>query len=156
MLVAPLLNTTAPSAEAQRHFSAFPLTSHLHTPTLRLVSLHPFLSLTCTFLRVPEIHDGFQWKSFLSKSSDVRSALDSIVNELGLTKNLPVPGGGPLDYVLEEVWSDGRREGEFTIVITLNLCSFWFVRNRPCLLRCYYGRRFGYSHQTSYNLLRFT
>ena len=119
MCVAPLLNSAAPAAEAQRHFSAFPLTSHLHTPTLRLVSLHPFLTLTCTFLRVPEIHDGFQWKLFLSRNSNVRSAIDSIVNELGLTKSLPVPGGGPLDYVLEEVWSDGRREGKYIILARL-------------------------------------
>ncbi|KAJ3532310.1 hypothetical protein NM688_g7443 [Phlebia brevispora] len=108
--VAPLLNSPSSSPETQSHFSAFPLTSHLHTPTLRLVSLHPFLTLTCTFLRVPEIHDGFQWKMFLSKTSSVRSVIDAIVDELGLTKSLPVPGGGPLEYVLEEVWSDGTAE----------------------------------------------
>ncbi|KAI0776213.1 FH2-domain-containing protein [Trametes elegans] len=109
--VAPLLNApSSPTATSHRHFSAFPLTSHLHTPTLRLVSLHPFLSLTFSFLRVPEIHDGFQWKLFLSRSSTVRSAVDAVVEELGLTKVLPIPGGGALEYVLEEVWAAGHSE----------------------------------------------
>lgn len=110
--VAPLLNTGPSELEEQRHFSAFPLTSHLHTPTLRLISLHPFLTLTCTFLRVPEIHDGFQWKLFLSRTTDVRSAVNCIVDELGLTKSLPVPGGGSLEYVLEEVWTDEDAESK--------------------------------------------
>ena len=96
----------------QRHFSAFPLTSHLHTPSLRLVSLHPFLVLTCNFLRVPEVHDGFQWKVFVSRSTTVQAALDVIIQELGLTKSLPVPGGGGLEYVLEEVWEDGESESK--------------------------------------------
>ena len=114
-LVAPLLNTPSPEPEAQRHFSVFPLTSHLHVPTLRLVSLHPFITLTRTFLRVPEIHEEFQWKLFLSRKTDVRSAVDAVVDELGLTKSLPVPGGGPLEYVLEEVWTDGDTESEFIL-----------------------------------------
>lgn len=110
--VAPLLNAPSPTARSQRHFSAFPLTSHLHTPTLRLVSLHPFLSLTFSFLRVPEIHDGFQWKLFISRSSTVRNAMDATIEELGLTKVLPIPGAGALDYVMEEVWSDDHTESE--------------------------------------------
>ena len=76
------------------------------------MSLHPFLSLTFTFLRVPEIHDGFQWKLFLSRQSTVRNALDAVIDELGLTKSLPVPGGGTLEYVLEEVWADDHSESE--------------------------------------------
>ncbi|CDO73783.1 hypothetical protein BN946_scf185015.g111 [Trametes cinnabarina] len=108
--VAPLLNAPSPSAHSQRHFSAFPLTSHLHTPTLRLVSLHPFLSVTFSFLRVPEIHDGFQWKLFISRTSTVGSAVEAVIEELGLTKALPVPGGGSLEYVLEEVWSSDHSE----------------------------------------------
>lgn len=110
--VGPLLNATTPSVKTQRHFSAFPLTSHLHTPSLRLVSLHPFLVLTCNFLRVPEIHDGFQWKVFVSRSTTVQAALDTVIQELGLTKSLPVPGGGALEYVLEEVWADEDSESE--------------------------------------------
>ena len=110
--VAPLLNAPSPTARSQRHFSAFPLTSHLHTPTLRLVSLHPFLSLTFSFLRVPEIHDGFLWKLFISRGSSVRSALDAVIDELGLTKALPIPGGGALEYVLEEVWADDHFESK--------------------------------------------
>lgn len=92
------------AASTERHFSTFPLTSHLHKPVLRLVSLHPFLALTISFLRVPEIHDTFQWKLFISRSTTVRDAIDLVIEELGLTKALPVPGGGTLEYVLEEVW----------------------------------------------------
>lgn len=72
---------------------------------LRLVSLHPFLTLTCNFLRVPEIHDGFRWKVFIARTTTVREAIDLVVEQLGLMKVLPVPGGGTLDYVLEEVWA---------------------------------------------------
>ena len=111
--VSPLLNTVSAAAASQRVFSAFPLTSHLHTPSLRLVSLHPFLVLTCAFLRVPEIHDGFQWKTFVSRTTTVQAVIDLVIQELGLTKSLPVPGGGTLEYVLEEVWADEESESEF-------------------------------------------
>ena len=110
--VAPLLNAPSQTTQSQRTFSTFPLTSHLHTPSLRLVSLHPFLALTFSFLRVPEIHDGFQFKLFLSRRLTVQDALDAIIDELGLTKSLPIPGGGTLEYVFEEVWSDGHSESE--------------------------------------------
>lgn len=66
--------------------------------------------LTCSFLRVPEVHDGFQWKTFISRTSTVQNAIDSVAGELGLTKSLPIPGGGALEYVLEEVWVDGDTE----------------------------------------------
>lgn len=109
--IAPLMNTPS-GPNDQRHFSAFPLTSHLHTPTLRLVSLHPFLSLTVSFLRVPEIHDDFQWKIFIARDSTAQHVVERAVEELGLTKSLPVPGGGLIDYVLEEVWSNAETESE--------------------------------------------
>lgn len=107
-----MLNAPPSTARSDRHFSAFPLTSHLHTPVLRLVSLHPFLTLTCNFLRVPEIHDGFQWKVFLARTTTVRDAVDLVVEQLGLMKALPIPGGGALDYVLEEVWAQEDAESK--------------------------------------------
>lgn len=61
---------------------------------------------------MPEIHDGFQWKVFVSRSTTVQAALDTVIQELGLTKSLPVPGGGALEYVLEEVWADEDSESE--------------------------------------------
>jgi diaphanous 1 len=91
----------------QRHFSSFPLTSHLHNPILRLVSLHPLLSISCTFLRVPEVHDGYEKRFFISTAMTVGDVVDLISRELGLTKILPIPGGGTLEYALEEVWLDG-------------------------------------------------
>lgn len=112
--IAPLLNVNTPTASSYRHFSAFPLTSHLHTPTLRLVSLHPSLSLVLSFLRVPEVHDGFEYKVFIGRASTVGTVIDQVTDELGLTKSLPVPGGGALEYVLEEVWIDNEAESEPT------------------------------------------
>jgi diaphanous 1 len=110
--VAPLIQTTPPDPSLERHFSAFALTSHLHSPILRLVSLHPSLSVTLSFLRVPEIHDGFVWKCFFSRNTTVLDVVEYILASLGLTKFLPVPGGGVVDYVLEEVWNEGDAESE--------------------------------------------
>jgi diaphanous 1 len=94
-----------------RHFSAFPLTSHLHTPYLRLVSLHPHLALSISFLRVPEIHDGFRWTIFLARSTTTDDVIAAVSDELGLAKVLSGPGGGNVDYVLDEVWQEGDAEG---------------------------------------------
>lgn len=86
------------------------MTSHLHNPVLRLVSLNPMFSVNFTFLRVPEIHDGYEYKFFISKTMTVSEVIDGIMEELGLTKSLPIPGGGNLEYVLEEVWVDKNTE----------------------------------------------
>lgn len=108
--MAPLVNASPTKPTLQRHFSTFPLTSHLHSPVLRLVSLHPLLSLSLSFIRVPEIHDSFKYKFFISRSTTVNDVVNSVIQELGLTKSLPIPGGGNLEYVLEEVWTDGGSE----------------------------------------------
>ncbi|EIW76318.1 hypothetical protein CONPUDRAFT_139713 [Coniophora puteana RWD-64-598 SS2] len=118
--IAPLLDTADKRADepAARHFSSFPLTSHLHTPVFKLVSLHPFLSVSVSFLRVPEIHDDFKWRVFLSRNTTVDAVIDLIADELGLSKALPVPGGGNLEYVLEEVWY--TKEGEKSTRLSLS------------------------------------
>lgn len=110
--VAPLLSSNPPDASARRHFSSFPMTSHLHNPVLRLVSLHPSLSLVVSFLRVPEIHDDFTYKLFVSTTMTVGHVIELVMEELGLTKSLPIPGGGNLEYVVEEVWADGSSESK--------------------------------------------
>ncbi|KAH7919532.1 hypothetical protein BV22DRAFT_1075069, partial [Leucogyrophana mollusca] len=99
-LIAPLLDRDSSNA-SERHFSAFPLTTHLHTPVLRLVSLHPLLTLTVTFFRVPEIHDGFRWTVYFTRTSTVDDIICSVIEELGLSKTLPIPGAGNIEYVLE-------------------------------------------------------
>ena len=38
--------------------------------------------------------------------------MDATIEELGLTKVLPIPGAGALDYVMEEVWSDDHTQSE--------------------------------------------
>ncbi|KAK0190552.1 armadillo-type protein [Armillaria mellea] len=110
ILVAPLVNAPPTKATTQRHFSSFPMTVHLHNPVLRLVSLHPHLSIHLSFLRVPEIHDDFRYKVFISKTTTIHDVINAVIDELGLTKSLPVPGGGNLEYVLEEVWKDADSE----------------------------------------------
>lgn len=123
--VAPLIQTTPPDPSLQRHFSAFALTSHLHSPVLRLVSLHPSLSVSVSFLRVPEIHDGFTWKCFFSRTTTVRGVVESILDTLGLSRSLPVPGGGAVRYVLEEVWAEGDVESELHVspsILSAHIC----------------------------------
>lgn len=90
------------------------MTSHLHNPVLRLVSLNPELSLTVSFLRVPEIHDGYEYKIYLHPNMVVKQVIDLVIEELGLTKSLPVPGGGALEYVLEETWIDGQQDRNYS------------------------------------------
>jgi len=107
--VSPLLNSPEAAKDTPaRHFSAFPLTSHMHTPTLRLVSLHPSLSVTLSFIRVPEIHETFTRRVFFARASTVKDVINTVVEDLGLAKTLPIPGAGTLEYVLEEVWKDGN------------------------------------------------
>lgn len=81
----------------------------MHTPVLRLVSLHPHLSITVAFARVPEIEDEFKWRFYLTRGTTVEEVLDGVGAELGLAKVIYGPGGGTVDYILEEVWlhSDG-------------------------------------------------
>ena len=83
---------------------------------------------------MPEIHDGFQWKLFLCKSSTVRDVIDAVVEELGLTKALPIPGGGTLEYVLEEVWSDDHVESELHSYASCTLPSL--ARNTDIAMHC--------------------
>lgn len=115
-VVAPLINSTPldpTNPQLQRHFSAFALTSHLHTPALRLVSLHPALTLAFGFARVPEIHDDFHWTCYFGRESTVDQVLQNVIEELGLTKSLPIPGAGTLVYCMEEVWSEDDSESTF-------------------------------------------
>lgn len=105
------MNSRTVKPQSQRHFSSFPLTSHLHTPYLRLVSLHSHLTLPITFLRVPEIHDGFPWTVFVARNTTVEDVLDAVSDELGLTRVLEGPGGGNVDYIMEEVVGNGSSAG---------------------------------------------
>ncbi|KAJ4496810.1 formin homology 2 domain-containing protein [Lentinula lateritia] len=91
-------------------FSTFPMTGHMQQPVLRLVSLNSFLTLDLSFLRLPEIHDSFVYKLFISRQTLVSTVITQVINELGLALSIPVPGGGPLEYIMEEVWTDGSSE----------------------------------------------
>jgi diaphanous 1 len=79
---------------------------------VRLVSLHPLLVVSLVFLRVPEVHDEFTWRTYLSRSTTIHDVVTQAVDELGLTKSLPVPGGGNLDYVIEETWLNAGEESK--------------------------------------------
>jgi diaphanous 1 len=121
--VVQILDTTStspPRPSMHRNSSAFPLTSHLHNPAIRLVSLHPLLSITFAFFRVPQIRDGFEWSLFISRSTTVKDVIETVIDELGLSRNFPVLGGGKggsFEYVLEEVWTEvGKVEGKTFIL----------------------------------------
>ncbi|KAL5507835.1 hypothetical protein ACEPAH_5453 [Sanghuangporus vaninii] len=105
-LIAPILASNSKPSAPERHFSAFPLTSHLHSPVIRLVSRHPQLIVKLSFLRVPEIHDGFEWTVYLSRNMTVQDVVKAVCESLGLLKTLPVPGGGAIEYAIE-VFSPG-------------------------------------------------
>lgn len=123
--MSPLLNSSEAAKDTLvRHFSAFPLTSHMHAPTLRLVSLHPLLSVTLTFARVPEVHETFMWKVFFTRASTTKEVIDTVVEELGLARSLPIHGAGTFEYVLEEVFEDGESEPEsHFLILSLILIS---------------------------------
>ncbi|KIK96072.1 hypothetical protein PAXRUDRAFT_32637 [Paxillus rubicundulus Ve08.2h10] len=104
--LAPLLAKSDPDATdaSLKHFSAFLLSSHPHVPALRLVAQHPLHLLTITFVRVPEIHDGFRWTVFFGKDSTVGDVVKNIIAEFGLVKTLPGSRGSEVvEYTLE--WS---------------------------------------------------
>ncbi|KAG8790334.1 hypothetical protein FRC17_008923, partial [Serendipita sp. 399] len=101
--IGPLLNSGKPPS-LQRHFSAFPLSSHLHTPAIRLVSLHSLLRVTLTCMRVPDLEDDLDIEWFLARNTTAEEVVNGVIEEFGLTKVMGGPGGGNIDYVLEEVW----------------------------------------------------
>jgi diaphanous 1 len=72
-----------------------------------------------SFLRVPEIHDGFTWKFFFSSATIVREVVEYILDTLGLTRSLPGPGGAVVQYVLEEVWAEDDAESELHIAVLI-------------------------------------
>ena len=78
------------------------------------MSLHASLEVVLSFLRVPEIHDGYEYKVFVSRSTSVEDVITLVINELGLVKSLPIPGTGNLEYIVEEVWLDGKNECMYT------------------------------------------
>lgn len=107
-----LLPSSETKPHVQRHFSAFPLTSHLHSPSIRMVSQHPALNFHITFERVPEIPDGFVIQWFIARSSTVSDVITGIGDDLGLTLYLAGPGGGKVDYAIEVYSVNGGPEGE--------------------------------------------
>lgn len=118
---------------SQRHFSTFPLTSHLHSPALRLVSLHSALSVSLSFARVPEIHDGFIWTVYYARSSVVEDVIHSVVKDLGLAKSLPMARGGSLEYIIQD---GASRISSSLILSNLVQSSLANSRQKPTLQFC--------------------
>lgn len=94
------------------------------------MSLHPSLSVSVSFLRVPEIHDGFAWRCFFSRNTTVRDIIESVLDFLGLARSLPVPGGGTIHYVLEEVWVEGDAGSESHVAISIVLTHISSILSR--------------------------
>jgi diaphanous 1 len=108
--IGSLIASTKPPS-LQRHFSAFPLSSHLHTPSIRLVSLHSSLRVTLTSLRIPDVDDDLEFQWFLAHSTTVEEVMNGVIEEMGFSRVITGPGGGVVEYVLEEAWiaSDGKE-----------------------------------------------
>ena len=100
------------SLSSNRHFSAYPLSSHLHQPRLKLVSNHPLLSVWFKFLRVPGIYDGFEWKYYMAQTTSVSRAISDIADELGLIKSVALTTD-TVPYEIIEVWVDGSKRSKF-------------------------------------------
>ncbi|KAL4076318.1 armadillo-type protein [Scleroderma citrinum] len=76
-------------------------------PALRLVSLHLLLSLSLTFLRVPEVHDGFQWTVFFGVHTTAGDVVNNVVKELGLVRRMPTSKRAEtIEYTLEQSMGD--------------------------------------------------
>ena len=117
-LIAPLVNkSNSDSTDTSlKPFSAFPLTSRVPAPVLRLVARHPFHSLSLAFLRIPEIDDGFEWTVFFGKDAVVEDVINNVVQELGLLKALPSSrGGGQIEYALEVL--SGNQGAQFFLIL---------------------------------------
>ena len=117
-LIAPLVNKSNSDSTntSLKQFSAFPLTSRLHAPVLRLVARHPLHSLSFAFLRIPEIDDGFEWTVFFGKDAVVEDVINNVVQELGLLKALPSSrGGGQIEYALEVL--SGNQGAQFFLIL---------------------------------------
>lgn len=97
---------------------------HMQGPLLRIVSLHPLLSLILTFLRVPEVYDGFKWTVFIGKDASVGDVIDGIVDELGLIKQMPGSKlGETVNYALQQQLGDSTSEFSlYTFCGVLNFC----------------------------------
>jgi len=64
--------------------------------------LHPSLSVLCPSFESPKFMMAFMWKCFFSRNTTVLDVVECVLDSLGLTKSLPVPGGGIVDYILEK------------------------------------------------------
>ncbi|KIY49480.1 hypothetical protein FISHEDRAFT_65448 [Fistulina hepatica ATCC 64428] len=106
--IAPIVNVL-PETSLWRQLTSFPNTTHFQNPVLRLVSLNARLCISLTFLRVPEIYDGFQYKVFLAPSMTTADLIELVIIELGLARALPIPGGGTLEYVLEVSYNNNEN-----------------------------------------------
>lgn len=83
---------------AQSGFSDFALSSHLHTPRLRLVCGAPGLAVRLRFAHVPEIYDGWDGRVFFvpapwdgvgpasGSGTRVSEAVEAICEELGVRR----------------------------------------------------------------------
>ncbi|KAJ6566849.1 hypothetical protein B0H19DRAFT_941165 [Mycena capillaripes] len=127
-LIAPLLAAASAKPPVEQQ------TSPMHQPALRLVSLNPALFISFSFLRIREIYDDFEYKLFLSRNATAKEVVGTVVEELGLTKTLFTPGGGDLEYMLEEVWTDGDTSKSSRLpnsAVISDLVGFPFSPN-PC------------------------
>ncbi|KAJ7591544.1 hypothetical protein C8J56DRAFT_1003980 [Mycena floridula] len=138
--IAPLAGVSTQTASlGSRPFSSFPQTEHLLHPSIRLVSLHPMLSLKLSFARVPNVHDDFQLTTFFSRNTTVDNLVKSIIQLLALTTSMP-GNNGSIDYAIEQT----SEEGDSTRLADSSILSEISNRNLTfCIPEGWYRRPTG-------------
>lgn len=87
------------------------------------------MRVTLSCVRIPDLDDDIELDWFLARSTTVLDVVNGVIEELDLTKVIPGPGGGTVDYVLEEVWvsrqgDEGKSNGsKFTLLNYLYSCN---------------------------------
>jgi diaphanous 1 len=115
----PHASANTRSVSAESGFSDFALSSHLHTPRLRLVCGAPGLSVRLRFAHVPEIYDGWDGRVYflpaawdgISPASGVGTTVSEVVEaiceEFGIRRIiLQGSKSARIEYALANVLSD--------------------------------------------------
>ena len=85
------------------------------SPLLRLVSLHPSLSATLIFARVPEIQEDFTLKVFFPYVCTVQVVVENVCERLGLVR-VGRGKGSVVEYVIEVDMSGGKVFNSFRFI----------------------------------------
>lgn len=66
------------------------------------------MKLSC--VRIPDLEDGLELEWFLARTTTADDLISAVVENLGFARVITGPGGGTVDYVLEEAWTTSEGE----------------------------------------------